>query len=216
MDILNLIKGHEVFILTVTFLTAMTLYGHYRGLVRMLLSAASIVITLFISNMILPHTRAFLMEQDIFSSITNALGESLESAFSLGGESAADTGIIYELIDADRIVEDAAASVGGIALNIICFILIFIIIRLLLKLLLKVFDLITSIPVVSGLNQIGGALVGFAEALIYVWIVMAIAALTPSFGTSAAILSQTAGSDLLSFLYHNNIIVQLLLSIFGA
>ena len=44
---------------------------------------------------------------------------------------------------------------------------------------------------------------------------MTLAALTPAFGLSSIILSQTAANGFLRFIYENNIIVQLILGIFG-
>ena len=70
MDILDSIRGKEVFLVVVIFLTAMTLYGHYRGLIRMLLSAASILIALALADLVLPQTRAFLIEEGILSGMT--------------------------------------------------------------------------------------------------------------------------------------------------
>ena len=100
-------------------------------------------------------------------------------------------------------------------LNIICFLVLFILIRLLIRIFVKVFDLITRLPVISGLNQLGGAAVGFLEGVIYVWIAMAIATLTPTLQLSELILSQTAANEFLAFIYQNNLIVQFILGIFG-
>ena len=66
-----------------------------------------------------------------------------------------EPGRIYELIGVDRLMENAAQALGEVVLNIICFLVLFILIRLILRLLVKVFDLITALPVVSGLNQLG-------------------------------------------------------------
>ena len=112
-------------------------------------------------------------------------------------------------------MENAAQALGEVVLNIICFLVLFILIRLILRLLVKVFDLITALPVVSGLNQLGGAAIGLAEGVIYVWMAMAIAALTPTWSLSAVILSQTEASEFLSFIYQNNLIIQFILGIFG-
>ena len=200
-------------VIVVVFLVAMTLYGHYRGLVRMLLSAASIIIALVLADLVLPFTRDFLIREGLLSGITESLGQGL--AKGLTGTGWEEHGALYELIGADRLLEDAASALGEVALNIICFLVLFILIRILLRLLVKVFDLITALPVVSGLNQLGGAAVGFGEAVIYIWIAMAIAALTPTFSLSQSILSQTEASEFLSFIYQNNLIIQFILGIFG-
>ena len=214
MDILDSIRGKEVFLVVVIFMTAMTLYGHYRGLIRMLLSAASILIALALADLVLPHIRAFLIEEGILSGLTESLGKGLSDSL-MEGSQLMEPGGIYELIGVDRLMENAAQALGEVVLNIICFLVLFILIRLILRLLVKVFDLITALPVVSGLNQLGGAAIGLAEGVIYVWMAMAIAALTPTWSLSAAILSQMEASEFLSFIYQNNLIIQFILGIFG-
>lgn len=213
MDILDSIKGNEVLMAVVLFLTAMTLYGHYRGLIRMLLSAASIVITLVLADLVLPYTREFLIREGILKGLTEGIGDRLSE--SLQASERTDYQMFYELIGADKLAETAAGAIGEIVLNIICFLVLFILIRLLIRIFVKVFDLITRLPVISGLNQLGGAAVGFLEGVIYVWIAMAIATLTPTLQLSELILSQTAANEFLAFIYQNNLIVQFILGIFG-
>ena len=179
----------------------------------MLLSAASIIIALILADSLLPYTRSILIREGLFDGITESLGRGLSNSLSSTG--LMEHGELYELIGADRLMEAAAASIGGVILNIICFIILFILIRILLRIIVRVFDLITALPVVSGLNQLGGAALGFAEAVIYVWIAMAIAVLTPDFWLSSMVLEQSMTNSFLSFIFENNLILGVLLSIFG-
>ena len=213
MEIFDIIRGNEVVLCVAIFMTALTLYGHYRGLMRMLLSAASIIIALILADSLLPYTRSILIREGLFDGITESLGRGLSNSLSSTG--LMEHGELYELIGADRLMEAAAASIGGVILNIICFIILFILIRILLRIIVRVFDLITALPVVSGLNQLGGAALGFAEAVIYVWIAMAIAVLTPDFWLSSMVLEQSMTNSFLSFIFENNLILGVLLSIFG-
>ncbi len=211
MGIFDWIKGNEVFAAAVVLMVGLTLYGHYRGFMRMLLSAASMLITLVLADMILPYTRSWVEETGMLDELNESIGAGIRGSL----PEAAKDPLIQEIIGIDRLTESASETLGGVLLNIVCFVLLFILIRILIRIIVKASDVITSIPVISGLNQLGGAAIGFSESVIYIWIIMTLAALTPAFGLSSIILSQTAANGFLRFIYENNIIVQLILGIFG-
>ncbi len=210
MDIFNYITQRPMLIAAMVFIVAMTLYGHYRGLVRMLVSVASMVITLIAVDLIMPYAREYLTESGALDGLRKGIGERLAL-----GMPETDYSGLYELIGVDEIAEDLSYVLGGLLLNAICFIMLFILIRILLRFIISALDLITSIPVISGLNQIGGAIVGFLEAVFYIWIVMAIAAMTPGYALSGELLRECAEGGLLGILYSNNLITELILGIFG-
>lgn len=60
MEILDFIKGREVFVIAIIFIIAMTLYGHYRGFIKMTVSFASVIISLIIVNICMPGVTDFL------------------------------------------------------------------------------------------------------------------------------------------------------------
>ena len=67
MDIMEFIRGKEVFVIAIIFIIAMTLYGHNRGFVKMALSFASIIITLAAVNFAAPYVSEYISENTAIS-----------------------------------------------------------------------------------------------------------------------------------------------------
>lgn len=61
----------------------------------------------------------------------------------------------------------------------IAFVAIFIATRIVLSIIASIFDLVASLPVLSSLNRIGGAILGFVEMYLYILILLYITALIP-------------------------------------
>lgn len=63
--------------------------------------------------------------------------------------------------------------------NAVSFVLIFFAVKIVLQIIASMLDFVSFIPILSSLNRIGGAVLGFLEVYLYIFILLYILALTP-------------------------------------
>ncbi|MGM8366814.1 CvpA family protein [Virgibacillus sp. W0181] len=71
--------------------------------------------------------------------------------------------------------------------NAIAFIIIFFATKIILQIIASMLDFVSYIPILSSLNKIGGAVLGFLEIYLYLFILLYILALTPVMGIQTRI-----------------------------
>lgn len=94
---------------------------------------------------------------------------------------------------------------GGFA-EAICFIVVFLMVYIACIVVMISLNLLASLPVLSTLNRIGGAVLGAVLGLLCVWIFMAVITVLAENGTGVQILEMIKESELLMGLYENNFI----------
>ena len=95
----------------------------------------------------------------------------------------------------------------------VSYILVFLIVYVLLHIFMGWLDLVARLPVISGINQIAGAVLGLAQALLLIWIAGVVLTIFSTTSWAQAVFDQIAISPLLTFLYNNNILARLAISI---
>lgn len=223
------LDGNWFALLIGMFIVGMTLYGHSRGFVRLAVSLTAIVITLIATRAVLPKTVDFLREH---TGIETATREYIVKATGIdslkeeqietreGQEQAIagmdisktlqkalqdnNNGEMWQKLGAEYFQQYVVDYLGKTIIGYISFVLLFILIWLLLHLGLKVLDIFTGIPVIHGLNQIAGAVLGFLEALIFVWSGFLLLGLFETTVTGGKLLALVDASGWLEFLYHYN------------
>lgn len=94
----------------------------------------------------------------------------------------------------------------GSAADVIFFLVAFIVLYIAIMVVAISLDLLASLPVLSTLNRIGGAVLGTVLGLLCVWIAMAVVAVLADNGTAVQLLDMIQESPLLEGLYDNNFI----------
>ena len=110
----------------------------------------------------------------------------------------------------NEIVTEAAGVIAVKVINIGVIILIFIIARLVLILLTFITDLITELPIIKQLNDIGGILYGVIKALLIIYIILAIAFFIIYVTGNITISEAISNSYITKFFYNNNIILNII------
>ncbi len=95
-------------------------------------------------------------------------------------------------------------------LNICVYLGLFVAVWLLIRLLIRVTDLVARIPIIHGLNQIAGAVLGLALALVFIWLAALLVRAFAGTAVGGQLQAQIEESRFLSFLYRNNVLVTLL------
>jgi len=226
----ELLKQNWLTILVVLYLMGMMLYGHYRGFFKIAVSTIALVITIALVSVALPYVSSFIktntgVESVVKGVIIKDIGLDVtesDSTTSREGQTETisglklpneakemlikyNTGEIWQTLGVEGFTDYVASYLSNTVFNVIGFVLLFIIIWVLLHIAINFADLFTRLPVIHGLNQIAGAIIGLMEGLVFVWIgCMVISAFAGStFGSS--IYSLVASSEWLLFLFNHNL-----------
>ena len=196
--------------------------GYVRGFTKMVISAvaflAAVVVTWFVlppvQKLVIEHTE---LEQTIAASLNDSVFSQIEtdedvdrSIRSLPLPEAVRRSIEEKLEARDEGVskkESLSLMVSNAMIGAAVAVVLFVVVRLLLALLIKLLDLMNKLPGLKQMNSILGALV----ALFVAWIVLSLFFLVvmvfhqTNFGT--AVITQVRASEVLSWLYDNNLLV---------
>lgn len=216
------------------FFISMILYGHYKGFLRLAVSMVALIATLVIVSITMPVVSGFMKNHTpIFTWIENGV----ESAFGMSPETETEqmpaqqrveiermklpqeikdvliennNRDVYLALGVDRFTDYIGNYLANIVLNVLGFILMFIIVYFLIRVLTHWLGLIAKLPILSGLNQLAGAVLGAVEGLFYLWIACLVLTACAGMGWASSIIAQIEASPWLSYLYHYNVVSRLL------
>lgn len=120
---------------------------------------------------------------------------------------------VYQLLGVDAFAEYIGNYLANVIVNLIGFVILFVVIYITLKLLAGALNLVAKLPVLSGINQIAGALLGGLEGLFFLWLAFLPVTAFSASSWASAVLEQIEASPWLSFLYHYNPVSRLALGI---
>ena len=219
-------------LLVALFLLGMMLDGHRRGFLRLAVSALALILTTLFARTALPVTASFLAkntglqtaaeryisEKTGLDTVTDRqiddtagqdrVIENLPIPESLkAGLRANNTATTWEALGATGFQQYAADFLGRTLLNYFGFSLLFILFRMLLHLLMRVLNLFTSLPIIHGINQIAGAVLGLAEGVFFLWFGFILLNLFQYTPLGSGILERIEATGWLTFLYQNNLLL---------
>ncbi len=221
------------------YLLGMVLYGHYRGLIRLAVSMLALVVTLTAVHFAMPYVGTFIREktpvQDwITDSVSEALGirepENVPDAQLSESQQKAieemhlpkelkeilienNTEAVYEMLGVNAFAEYVGNYLSNVIVGFVSFVVLFILVYVALRLLAGALDLVAKLPVISGMNQLAGAVLGGLQGLFFLWLAFLLVTAFSTTAWAAAVISQIEASPWLSFLYRYNLISRLVLGI---
>lgn len=221
------------------YLLGMVLYGHYRGFLRLAVSMTALVVTLAAVHVAMPYVGTFIRDKTpvygwIVDNVSDALDIRDNAAPDDGRMSEEqerfieemrlpddlkkllienNNGDVYDLLGVDAFAGYIGNYLANVIINFIGFVILFLVIYTALKLLAKALDLVAKLPVLSGMNQLAGALLGGLQGLFFLWLASLPVTAFATASWATAILDQIEASSWLSFLYHYNLISHLALGI---
>lgn len=215
------------------YLLAMVLYGHYRGFVRQAVSMFALVATFVIVNLGMPKACTFIKDN---TSIVSMIEEGVKNTLmpediqipakqrqTIEEMQLPDTlkdlliennnSRIYEALGVTKFQEYIGSYIANTILNVVAYVVMLVAVYLLIKVLVSWLDIVTRLPILSGMNKIAGAILGGVQGLVFFWIA---ALLLTAFATTAwgsFLLAQIEASTWLSILYHINPVSRIVLGI---
>ena len=226
-------------VLIAVYLVGMTLYGHYRGFIRQAVSIVALVVSIAAVNLASPYVKDFLLQSEIVqSAVRSGIESVLENGVSLvpeqeGQPSAQRSYIeslelpeqlkgiliennnneVYELLGVDRFTDYLVSYIMEMIVSAISYVVVFLAVFILLHLLMRWLDLMVRLPILSGINQIAGAVLGLSQALIFIWLASVVLTIFATTSWGKAVFDQIEASAFLTFLYRNNLLAKLAISI---
>ena len=237
MEIVSALSSHWLETAVAVYLIGMVLYGHYRGFIRLAVSLVSLAAALLVVWAVMPYATDWIKNNTGLYESMKAGIEQTAGFTQLEGEpdEPSDEGLAIEglelpeqikrLLSENKTTEDygslgaealqdyVGSYLADIMLRILVFVVLFLAIFILLRVLVFWLDLIAKLPILSGLNQIAGAVLGGLEGLVFVWIGCMILTLASGTGLGGQIMSQVDISPWLSWLYENNLLSYLVLGL---
>ena len=226
-------------VLIAVYLVGMTLYGHYRGFIRQAVSIVALVVSIAAVNLASPYVKDFLLQSEIVqSAVRSGIESVLENGVSLVPEQEEQPsaqrsyieslelreqlkGIliennnneVYELLGVDRFTDYLVSYIMEMIVSAISYVVVFLAVFILLHLLMRWLDLMARLPILSGINQIAGAVLGLSQALIFIWLASVVLTIFATTSWGKAVFDQIEASAFLTFLYRNNLLAKLAISI---
>lgn len=213
-------------IIVLGIIIAFALIGHARGFVRMLLSVLSLVVTLYVASVISPYISEALQKTSLYDSMYESSYEYVNDAM---GKAATDNvdDIIEELnlpevlkiyIENSDVVKNGTQEIAGriatkitqVIFDALIFLVTFAVAMIAVKIIFAAINIMTHLPIIHGMNQIVGAVVGAAEGVLVVWIFFIVINLMGNSEFAGDMYRQINESQILTFLYNNNAIMNLL------
>lgn len=213
------------------FLVGMMLYGHSCGFIHLAVSLSAVVITLFLVHAALPYVtdyiskntkieesvQNYILEKNGLDTLTEEQTDSQEDQNQIiAGMQIPDNfrdlltqnnrSEVWEELGVARFTQYVADYLAKVIINYVGFVVLFAVIWVLLHIFLHVLDIFTRLPVIHGLNQIAGAVLGLAEALIIVWLVFLLIGVFSGTEIGGKLMDLIQQSAWMSALYRTNLV----------
>lgn len=234
---MEFITEHWLSVGTGVFLLAMVLYGHYRGFLRMAVSLAALILSMVVVRVAMPYITTYVREntgiqQMVEEAVVKSVGlEELQQDIQLPAEQRQaieqlqlpqqlkdmllenNNNEIYRLLGVDSFLKYIGAYLSNTIINMIGSLVIFGAVYFAIRMMVRWSDLISRLPIISGMNQITGAILGGIQGLLLVWIGCLMISFFSETLWAQAALDQIQASPWLQFLYQNNLINLIFISI---
>lgn len=207
----------------VAYVAIKAVISYRKGFARMLLALSAALLSLILVWLFAPAVRDFLLEHtDAKETIAARLDPVLlEHADTItGGLLPADQALLPDAL-ADMVREKAAGyaaegvhgvslRIAGVLISAASYGLLYLFLWLALRILGYVLHLVTRLPVLRQVNGLMGLVLGLTEAYILICVLFILITAFSHTDTGFALMKMIGQSELLSFIYNNNLLLQLI------
>lgn len=197
-------------IIIILFLVFCAFSGYKKGLTTILVSLIGFVLAIILAfsfkstlaNVVINNTD---LDTQIQATITDGINSTIAAKEEDKNEFYSS---MLNNIGAEESIDELSHSIVVFILETIAFIFIFIVVKLISFIIQMMLNLVFDLPILSGINNMGGLVIGGVMGLFKVWIILAIISVfMPMFGDLSSYIN---GTTLTKFLYDSNIIVNIL------
>ena len=213
-------------IMVIMILALFALVGWHKGLIKIVMSLAAMLVTIIACVFLTPMISSFVRNHtQVYDKLNKSIFELIIDSDSF--KNVIDDNIVQEEslnvndIDLTKINEygDTVSKYMELIVDKMQFpdsiaqkadVIVFVIVFLTVRILFIVTKVIEKIPVLKDVNKLMGLLLGIAEGLIVVWLIFALVTACSRFDWAASALADIGSNGLLSFIYDHNLIMSTL------
>lgn len=207
-------------IVIIIMMAAFGFNGYRLGLIKKIFTMFSFVITIIAASAMAPYVTEFLVENTaVYDSLCESLGNVISIEDNVDG--AIEESGLPKILSAVMKTEQGEGVIAGIEDSIcarlaqtmiegISFVAAFLLITIILRTLMFTLDIIAKLPLIKGVNQYGGLLIGLLECLIIVWIFFMVVTIFASTAFGKEIMVCVNDSVFLKVIYDNNVFFKLI------
>ena len=205
--------------------------GLFRGFIKKSVSAVSLVVTLVLVTYLTPQVTMFIQD---YTSLHESLQEKCSEIFlneEYNQEVKTDQVMMienmnlpenikemllennnreaYDVLNVTGFHEYIGAYLANMIINALAYLLSFVIIWTVLRAILLALDVVAKLPVLHGINQLAGGVLGLAIGVILVWVVFLLVTILCNGEIGQKFFSLICENQFLLFLYNQNIIMKI-------
>jgi uncharacterized membrane protein required for colicin V production len=202
------------------FLIACALNGYRLGFVKKLFTTVSFIITIVAASALTPYISDFLANStSVYDTIKESTIGILEGKTEDNNESEVETvdtiklpSIVKKMITNDDSKESITDSIydyigtelADTIINALSFAIAFVVITFVLRTTVFTLDIIANLPIIKGINQYAGLILGAGEGLIIVWLLFLVITIMGNTQLGGILTNYIEDSKFLSFIYNYN------------
>lgn len=217
-------------ILVIIVLLLFGIIGYNRGLIDTVFTLFSTAVSLVLAFIVYPVVNFILKLTPIYTEINKWVSEKVATIdFGMGVQTqskAISSNItwlpefiseqlvennnteMYKLLGVQNIVDYVSVSLTHIIISMLALLITWVILKFVFTGVLRgMGKLIAKLPVISGLNKLGGLGVGFAKGLLTLWIIGLLIPLVMTIPAYEGIGAYIEASYLTKWLYENNLVI---------
>ena len=220
-----------LFWVVAAFLVYHVVDGLRRGFIKKSVSAVSLIITLVLVTYLTPQITTFIQD---YTSLHESLKEKCSGIF-LNNEYNQDVKTdqvmmienmdlpenikemllennnkeAYDVLEVSRFHEYVGAYLANMIINALAYLLSFVIIWTLLRAILLALDVVAKLPLLRGINQLAGGLLGLVIGIVLVWIAFLLVTILCNGELGRAFFRLISENPFLLFLYSQNVILKI-------
>lgn len=199
-------------IIVILIFLACIFFGYKRGLTGVIIKVLSFVLSIVISLILFKPVSAIIIDHtDIYNNLSNSIKVTIQEDEKEEKTNSEKPNVMLDSINEkiEETEEDATTAIANniaeIIINIIVLVILFIVIRIILFFIRFIFSAITELPIIKQIDKLGGFIYGLLEALLIVFVILAIISFIDIPELQLAIKT----SIITSFLYNNNLLLML-------
>jgi len=221
-----------VLILVAIILLVHILNGRRKGLVKTVFSLFSAIVAIVVTATVAPmiskqlqsnETVYAFVEEKVAVSLGNYIEDLEESSVAVQNEVIQGLPLpaaikdmlvenknteVYQAMAVEGLRDYVIKYVTGVVINAGAFIVVFIVVNIAIRILAVLLDIISKLPVLNTLNKTGGAVVGFLQGMLVIWILCIVLMAFSSTDIAKDIYAQINESKLLTYIYDNNLLLE--------
>lgn len=116
-------------------------------------------------------------------------------------------------LGAVNIADYVSKELSKMIVKALAFGILYLIISLAIRIVMSTMDILTKLPVVKEVNKLAGVFVGFLEGMVVVWVSCIVVTGFATTDVGLVIMEQINNSAILSFIYDNNLLLKIIMSV---